>query len=131
MTAISIFKTMGNGRDFLDGKRFGNKSEYVRIGDVVKVNGVTAIVIKQRGADDFHTNLPRYSGNSDIYLRQNENGICQARVYENHKQRLDLDWGHDHQNKKRQQGKIQQRDCSCSRMEGESRRKFCTSYKRS
>lgn len=100
MTAITIYKTMGNGRDFLEGKRYGNNSEYVRVGNPQKIAGLVTTVVKQRNAQGHHTNLPRFSGKSDIYLRQDESGIRQARVYENHKQKLDLDWSHPHQNRK-------------------------------
>lgn len=99
MTAIMTFRTMGNGRDFLEGKRYGINSEYVRVGKSLSLNGIVGTIVKQRSAQGHHTNLPKYSGNSDIYFRQNENGVCQARVFEDHKQKLDLDWSHSHQNR--------------------------------
>jgi hypothetical protein len=90
---------MGNGRDFYLGVRKGSDSEYVAISEAKIVNGVKGKVIAERKGKKDHTNLPKYSGTSDMYFRRNNNGIIQARLYIGNKKVLDFDWGHEHSNK--------------------------------
>lgn len=90
---------MGNASNFFTLDERGRTSEYVSLGRKETVNGVTGHLIKQKGANDTHTNLPRYANTSDMYFRQNAKGICQARVYIGQKMFLDLDWSHEHVNK--------------------------------
>jgi len=59
---------------------------------------VKGTIVKRRGSDT-HTNLPRYADKCDMYFRQNVNGVCQGRVYVNHKMTIDFDWSHSHTNK--------------------------------
>lgn len=90
---------MGNGVDFFSRDAQGRRSEYVSIAPSITVNGVKGTLIKKIGDSDTHTNLPYYSNTSDLYFRQNKNGVCQARVYIGNKKYLDLDWSHEHVNK--------------------------------
>ena len=90
---------MGNGADFFSRDERGRRSEYVSIAPAKIVNGVKGHLIKKVGDSDTHTNLPYYSNSSDVYFRQNKNGVCQARVYVGQKMFLDFDWSHTHINK--------------------------------
>lgn len=90
---------MGNGQDFFSRDAAGRRSEYVEITPAVTVNGVKGHLIKKKGDSDMHTNLPYYSNTSDVYFRQNKDGVCQARVYVGQKKFLDFDWSHQHRNK--------------------------------
>lgn len=89
---------MGNGVDFLRGKRYGDSSEYVSIEPSKIVNGIKGTIVKRRDDTDTHTNLPRYADTSDMYFRRNKKGVCQGRVYIDHKMCLDFDWSHSHTN---------------------------------
>lgn len=90
---------MGNGKDFFSRDAAGRRSEYVSLAPPVTVNGVKGHLIKKKGDSDTHTNLPYYSNSSDVYFRQNVDGVCQARVYVGQKKFLDFDWSHKHRNK--------------------------------
>ncbi|MBR1542165.1 MAG: hypothetical protein IJ628_06095 [Bacteroidaceae bacterium] len=90
---------MGNGADFFSRDEKGRRSEYVSLEPARTVNGVKGHLIKKKGDSDTHTNLPFYSNTSDVYFRQNENGVCQARVFIGQKTYLDFDWSHTHTNK--------------------------------
>ena len=90
---------MGNGSNFFSGDEKGRRSEYVSIEPARIVNGVKGHLIKKVGDSDTHTNLPFYSNTSDLYFRQNENDVCQARVFIGQKTYLDFDWSHTHINK--------------------------------
>ena len=89
---------MGNGADFFSRDERGRRSEYVSLAPARTVNGVKGHLIKKAGDSDTHTNLPYYSNTSDVYFRQNKNGVCQARVYIGQKKYLDFDWSHPHTN---------------------------------
>ena len=89
---------MGNGVNFFSRDERGRRSEYKSISPAQIVNGVKGHVIKRIGDTDTHTTLPFYSNTSDVYLRQNANGVCQARVYVGQKMYLDFDWSHKHRN---------------------------------
>lgn len=89
---------MGNGADFFSRDEKGRRSEYVPLEPARTVNGVKGHLIKKAGASDTHTILPYYSNTSDVYFRQNKNGVCQARVYVGQKKFLDFDWSHIHTN---------------------------------
>ena len=89
---------MGNGADFFSRDERGRRSEYVSLAPARTVNGVKGHLIKKVGDSDTHTNLPYYSNTSDVYFRQNKNGVCQARVYVGQKKYLDFDWSHIHTN---------------------------------
>ncbi|KWW27577.1 MAG: hypothetical protein AUK64_2126 [bacterium P201] len=89
---------MGNGADFFSRDERGRRSEYVSLEPARIVNGVKGHLIKKAGDSDTHTNLPYYSNTSDVYFRQNKNGVCQARVYVGQKKYLDFDWSHIHTN---------------------------------
>lgn len=90
---------MGNGVNFFARDAQGRRSEYEPIAPSITVNGVKGTLIKQKGATDTHSNLPYYSNTSDVYLRKNATGVCQARVYIDQKKYLDFDWSHTHVNK--------------------------------
>lgn len=94
-----ICADMGNGADFLAGARYGDNSEYVSIGPARNINGIRGKIVKRRGDSDTHSNLPKYAATSDMYFRNNENGVCQGRVYLDHKMCIDFDWSHRHTNK--------------------------------
>jgi hypothetical protein len=88
---------MGNAVDFTLGIR-KVPPEYVAISAAKIVGGVKGEVVKRSNDSDIHTNLPKFSNTSDIYFRQNRNGVCQARVYMSHRTCLDFDWSHPHNN---------------------------------
>lgn len=90
---------MGNAANFFSKDERGRRSEYISLTPAKIVNGVKGHLIKKVGDSDTHTNLPFYSNTSDIYFRQNENGVCQARIYIGQKTFLDFDWSHTHTNK--------------------------------
>ena len=90
---------MGNGADFFSRDEKGRRSEYVSLEPARTVNGIKGHLIKKVGDSDTHTNLPYYSNTSDVYFRQNKNGVCQARVFIGQKTYLDFDWSHTHINK--------------------------------
>lgn len=90
---------MGNGKDFFARDAAGRRSEYISLAPPITVNGVQGHLIKKKGDKDTHTNLPYYSNTSDVYFRQNTNGVCQARVYIGQKKYLDFDWSHQHRNR--------------------------------
>ena len=89
---------MGNGTDFFSRDEKGRRSEYVSLAPAQTVNGVKGHLIKRICDSDIHSNLPYYSNTSDVYFRQNEYGVCQARVYIGQKTFLDFDWSHNHRN---------------------------------
>ena len=89
---------MGNAKDFLKKDKKERLSEYDPLEPQRIVNGVKGHLIKKKGDKDTHTNLPLYSNTSDVYLRQNEHGVVQARVYVGQKTFLDFDWSHNHTN---------------------------------
>ena len=89
---------MGNGADFFSRDEKGRQSEYEPLEPARTVNGVKGHLIKKVGDSDTHTNLPFYSNTSDVYFRQNKNGVCQARAYAGQKLYLDFDWSHTHKN---------------------------------
>jgi hypothetical protein len=88
---------MGNCVEFCLGVRT-NHSEYVAVSAAKVVGYVKGEVVKRRNDSDTHTNLPKYANTSDVYFRRNRNGVCQARVYINHRTCLDFDWSHPHNN---------------------------------
>ena len=90
---------MGNGADFFSRDEKGRRSEYVSLEPTRTVNGVKGHLIKRKGDKDTYSNLPLYSNTSDVFFRQNEHGVCQARVYVGKKTILDFDWSHAHTNK--------------------------------
>ena len=89
---------MGNGADFFARDADGRRSEYTSLAPAVTINGVKGHLIKRNEDSDTHTNLPFYANTSDVYFRQNKNGVCQARVYIGQKLHLDFDWSHAHTN---------------------------------
>lgn len=91
---------MGNGAEFFKAIALGGaKREYETIGSAKTVGGVKGKIVKRSGTDGNHSNLPQYAVTSDMYFRQNESGVCQARVYLDHKMTIDFDWSHAHTNK--------------------------------
>lgn len=90
---------MGNAANFFSRDERGRRSEYISLMPAKIVNGVKGHLIKKAGDSDIHTSLPFYSNTSDIYFRQNEHGVCQARMYIGQKMFLDFDWSHTHTNK--------------------------------
>lgn len=92
---------MGNGTEFLEnlGRASSAESQFVSLSAVRYVNGVSGRIVKRRGDPDTHTSLPQYAKTSDMYFRLNEKGVCQGRVYLDHKVVLDFDWSHNHTNK--------------------------------
>lgn len=90
---------MGNGADFWLGNKTGSDSEFVPLAPSKTINGVKGTLIKKRGDPDDHSSLPKYANTSDMYFRQNKNGVCQGRVYVNHSMTIDFDWSHAHTNK--------------------------------
>lgn len=89
---------MGNAVEYPNIRK-GNASEYVGIGKARIVNGVKGRIVKRRGDPDTFSNLSIYANTSEVYFRQSEHGVSQARVYVNHRMSLDFDWGHNHRNK--------------------------------
>lgn len=89
---------MGSGTNFFSRDERGRRSEYVSLEPARTVNGVQGHLIKKVGDKDTHTSLPYYSNTSDVYVRKNANGVCQARIYVGQKMFLDFDWSHSHKN---------------------------------
>lgn len=89
---------MGNGVDFFAGARYDDNSEYVRVGSSILANGLRGTIVRRRNDSHTHTNLPKYAHTSDLYFRQNKKGVCQGRVYVEHKMCIDFDWSHSHTN---------------------------------
>lgn len=89
---------MGNAVNFFDKDERGRCSEYESMAPAKIINGVKGHIIKKKGDAASHTNLPYYANTSDLYFRQNRNGVCQARLYINNRTFLDLDWSHNHTN---------------------------------
>lgn len=121
---------MGNGAVFFSRDEKGRCSEYVSLEPARTVNGVKGHLIKKVGDSDTHTNLPYYSNTSDVYFRQNKNGVCQARVYVGQKKYLDFDRSHNHKNsdgRKFERGVVhvqvwkQNKDGSFSRLSDDAR----------
>jgi len=91
---------MGNGAEFFKAIALGGaKCEYEAVGNVKIVSGVKGKIVKRSGTDGSHSNLPQYAVTSDMYFRKNDSGVCQARVYLDHKMTIDFDWSHTHTNK--------------------------------
>ncbi|MGM9866561.1 MAG: hypothetical protein ACI303_01690 [Lepagella sp.] len=90
---------MGNGKVYPDGGFVGENAKYERIGDYKYANGLKGCIVKRKDGGEFHSNLPQFANTSDMYFRQNVNGVCQARVYIDHATFLDFDWSHNHTNK--------------------------------
>lgn len=90
---------MGRSSDFFAQSEAARHSEYVSLAPPIVVNGVKGHLIKKKGDRDTHTSLPFFSNTSEVYFRQNAKGICQARVYVDHRMYLDFDWSHQHVNK--------------------------------
>jgi len=91
---------MGNGAEFLKGIALGGaRSEYEAIGPAKTVGGIKGKVLRRAGGSDTHSNLPYYAATSDMYFRRNHSGVCQGRVYLEHKLCIDFDWSHVHVNK--------------------------------
>ena len=90
---------MGNGKVYPDGGFNGTNAKYETVGGYKFANGLKGIVVRRKDDGDFHSNLPQFANTSDMYFRQNVNGVCQARVYINHATFLDFDWSHSHTNK--------------------------------
>lgn len=90
---------MGNGVIYPEGGFTGPNAQYDRIGDYKYANGLKGLIVKRKGDPDDHSNLPQFSNTSDMYFRQNKNGVCQGRVYVDHATFLDFDWSHNHTNK--------------------------------
>ncbi|MDE5811414.1 MAG: hypothetical protein K2G64_02985 [Muribaculaceae bacterium] len=90
---------MGNGRIYPDSGFTGSAAKYERIDQYQYANGLRGSIIKRKDDVLNHSNLPQFSNTSDLYFRQNANGVCQARVYVDHATFLDFDWSHNHANK--------------------------------
>jgi len=91
---------MGNGAEFLRGIALGGaKCQYETIGQAKIVGGIKGKILKRLGGSETHSNLPYYAVTSDMYFRKNHEGVCQGRVYLDHKLCIDFDWSHLHINK--------------------------------
>ena len=90
---------MGNGVEFFKAIASGGaKCEYEAVGQAKIVGGIKGGIVKRKDATETHSNLPQYAVTSDMYFRKNNAGVCQGRVYLDHKVTLDFDWRHDHTN---------------------------------
>ena len=99
MTTIMTTGDMGNGVEFFNAIASGGaKCEYEAVGQAKIVGGIKGGIVKRKDATETHSNLPQYAVTSDMYFRKNNAGVCQGRVYLDHKVTLDFDWRHDHTN---------------------------------
>lgn len=99
MTTIMMTGDMGNGVEFFKAIASGGaKCEYEAVGQAKIVGGIKGGIVKRKDATETHSNLPQYAVTSDMYFRKNNAGVCQGRVYLDHKVTLDFDWSHDHTN---------------------------------
>lgn len=91
---------MGNGAEFLRGIALGGaKCQYETVGQSKTVGGIKGKILKRIDGSETHSNLPYYAVTSDMYFRKNHEGVCQGRVYLDHKLCIDFDWSHQHVNK--------------------------------
>lgn len=65
------------------------------------IGGVTGKVIRLvADPDGSHSGLPSYSDKADVYFKVGKDGkVMQAKAYKDRKQKLELDWAHQHKNK--------------------------------
>ncbi len=96
MTTIMTTGDMGNGVEFFKAIASGGaKCEYEAVGQAKIVGGIKGGgIVKRKDATETHSNLPQYAVTSDMYFRKNNAGVCQGRVYLDHKVTLDFDWSH-------------------------------------
>lgn len=71
---------MGNGKIYPDGGFTGKNAKYEPIGEYKFANGLKGVIVKRKDDGDFHSTLPQFANTSDMYFRQNANGVCQGRV---------------------------------------------------
>lgn len=90
---------MGNGIIYPEGGFSGKNAKYESIGPYLFANGLKGVIVKRIDDSDYHSNLPQFANTSDMYFRNNANGVCQGRVYIDHATFLDFDWSHRHTNK--------------------------------
>ena len=90
---------MGNSREYIKSGGF-SQYLYYQVGETITAsNGVQGeIVSEYRDFRQFHSSLPKFSNNSKVYFKldDEEKTAEQARVYVNRRAALDFDWGHAH-----------------------------------
>ena len=93
---------MGTARTY--NKETKNLSEhlYESIGDAFYVDGLKCKVIKLKtDSKGARSNLPWYSNSSDVYIVLGKDGYAkQLRIYKDHEPYKDIEWGHNHINRK-------------------------------
>lgn len=90
---------MGNGIRFFNALASGGAvCEYETVGKAKTVGDVKGEIVKRKDSSSAHSNLPQYAVTSDMYFRENHSGVCQGRVYLDHKVTIDFDWSHEHIN---------------------------------
>jgi len=97
---------MGDQRAYVKGRNDFESYLYTSMSARVTINGVTGRMIADKN-NPFgeHSHLPAYSGKCDIYFYPDQNGkATQAKLYDGSKMRLDFDWDHKHENKRK--GKV-------------------------
>lgn len=92
---------MGNQKYNLGGGQFSERKYETLPGTTIEMFGLKCKVIKK--VDDItgrNSNIPQYSGTSDVYLILGRDGKPkQLRLFEDHRMSVDFDWGHDHTNR--------------------------------
>lgn len=71
---------MGNGKVYPDGGFHGENAKYEPFGSYKYSNGLKGVIVKRKNDTTSHSNLPQFANTSDMYFRQNDKGVCQARV---------------------------------------------------
>lgn len=88
--------TMGGQKAYISSGGF-KEYLYHQIGETITANGVTGKVISRIDGVPGHDGLPQYSNTSKIYFKMDDKGkIEQARIYDDRRSALDIDWGHTH-----------------------------------
>lgn len=87
---------MGGQRSYLPSGGF-KEYLYHQVGDTITANSISGKIISRIDGTPGHDGLPQYSNTSKIYFKLDENGeIEQARIYDDRRVALDIDWGHNH-----------------------------------
>lgn len=92
---------MGNQREYITSGGFSSYLYEDHPGwKPVTKNEIHAKVVKLKtDKTGYHSGLPTFANTSTMYLRLNRDGeVIQAKVYNDRRQCMDFDWGHQHKN---------------------------------
>lgn len=97
---------MGSQKYHVGNGVFSEKLYEDILGTETTINGYRCKAIKLiADIDGTNSNLPLYSGTSDVYVTLGKDGEPkQIRIYKDHTAHLDIDWSHTHKNKTKMGG---------------------------